>query len=185
MTAGPNGAQSDLDHQLQTEVRSLIHYIQRLREEIAGIAQESEGATTFEGMADRLDAIVKSTADATEAILGAAEAIDEQVAKLREHPEPAQIDGLCDAITEKTMAAMEACSFQDLTGQRISKIITSLRFVEDRVNNMADICGRKEILELGQEVGSAPQQIDGGVVLDGPQSDEDAISQDEIDQLFS
>ncbi len=185
MTAGANGSKAELDRRLHSEVRSLIHYITRLREEIAGIAREQDDQTAFDGMADRLDAIVDSTADATDSILTAMEGIDEVVEKLRAHPEAAEIDALCDKISEKTMATMEACSFQDLTGQRINKIVSSLKFVEQRVNSMAEICGRDEILELGKDMKGTPEQVDGGVVLDGPQRAEDAISQDEIDNLFS
>ena len=185
MTAGANGSQSELDRMLHSEVRSLIQYINRLREEIAGIAREQDDQTAFDGMADRLDAIVDSTADATNSILTAMEDVDEAVEKLRAHPEPAEIEALCDQISERTMAAMEACSFQDLTGQRINKIVGSLKFVEQRVNSMAEICGRDEILDLGKDMDGAPEQVDGGVVLDGPQRAEDAISQDEIDNLFS
>ncbi len=185
MTAGANGSQAEMDKRLHSEVRSLIQYITRLREEIAGIAREQDDQTAFDGMADRLDAIVDSTADATNSILTAMEDIDEAVEKLRAHPEPAEIDALCDHISEKSMSAMEACSFQDLTGQRINKVVGSLKFVEQRVNSMAEICGRDEILNLGQDMEGVPEQMDGGVVLDGPQRAEDAISQDEIDNLFS
>ncbi len=185
MTAGANGSQAEMDKRLHSEVRSLIQYITRLREEIAGIAREQDDQTAFDGMADRLDAIVDSTADATDSILTAMEGIDEAVEKLRAHPEPAEIDALCDKISEKSMAAMEACSFQDLTGQRINRVVGSLKFVEQRVNSMAEICGRDEILDLGKDMEGAPEQVDGGVVLDGPQRAEDAISQDEIDNLFS
>ncbi len=185
MIAGANGTQSDLDRKLHSEVRSLIQYITRLREEIARIAREQDDQTTFDGMADRLDAIVESTAEATHSILNAMEEIDGAVEKLRAHPKAAEIDALCDQISEKSMAAMEACSFQDLTGQRISRIVGSLKFVEQRVNAMAEIYGREDILDLGKDMEGAPEQVDGGVVLDGPQRAEDAISQDEIDSLFS
>ncbi len=161
MTAGANGSQAELDRRLHLEVRSLIQYITRLREEIAGIAREQDDQTAFDGMADRLDAIVDSTADATNSILTAMEDIDEAVEKLRAHPEPAEIDALCDHICERTLEAMEACSFQDLTGQRINRVVGSLKFVEQRVNSMAEICGRDEILDLGKDMDGAPEQMDG------------------------
>ena len=184
MAADGNGMAGTLDKKLQAEVLGLIRYIQRLRQEIAGIAQEKDSQTAFDTMADRLDGIVESTALATETILAAMEEVDGFVTRLRGHPEPAEIDSICDGIATRTMAAMEACSFQDLTGQRISRIVGSLKFVEQRVNAMAEIYGREDILDLGKNVEGAPEQMDGGVVLDGPQRAEDAISQDEIDNLF-
>jgi chemotaxis protein CheZ len=178
-----NGLTPEMDQKLQSEVINLIQYIDRLRREIAGIAQLNDDETAFEGMADRLDAIVHSTADATDTILGAVEAIDNAVVKLREHPDAATIDALCDQITGQTSEALQACSFQDLTGQRVSKVIGSLRFVEERVNSMADICGRDQIASISGEP-QLEKQTDDGVAMEGPQSAANAISQDDIDKLF-
>ena len=184
MAADGNGVTRGLDRKLQTEVLNLIQYIQRLRKEIAGIAQEKNDQTAFDGMADRLDAIVESTAQATDTILAAMEGIDGFVEQLRAHPEPSGIDSLCDGIVTKTVEAMEACSFQDLTGQRINKIVGSMKFVEERVNAMADLFGRKEVYALTDQW-ELPQQIEDGVTLEGPQRPGQGISQDEIDQLFN
>lgn len=180
------GESGTIDKKLQSEIFNLIHYIDRLRKEIAGIAQEKNDQTRFEGMADRLDAIMGSTAEATDTILGAMESVDGCVDKLRTHPEPKDIDALCDQIAEKTIAAMEACSFQDLTGQRVSKVIGSLRFVEDRINAMSELCGREEIesLSQGMEYEGDVDTEDDGVPLEGPQRAGDAVSQADIDALF-
>ena len=183
MAADGNGAIHGLDKKLQAEVLNLIQYIQRLRKEIAGIAQEKDDQTAFDGMADRLDAIVESTAQATDTILAAMEEIDGFVEQLRAHPEPAGIDSLCDGIVTNTVKAMEACSFQDLTGQRINKVVGSMKFVEERVNAMADLCGRGEVQALAGQW-ELPQQVDDGVALEGPQRAGAGISQDEIDSLF-
>jgi len=184
MAADGNGTSGGLDKKLQSEVLNLIQYIQRLRSEIAGIAQGKDDSTAFDSMSDRLDAIVESTAQATDKILGAMEVVDGCVEKLRAHPEPAEIDELCDAIDEKSMAAVEACSFQDLTGQRINKIVGSMKCVEERVTAMADLCGRDEVQALADEW-DLPEQLDDGVALEGPQSAGEGISQDDIDQLFA
>ncbi len=179
-----NGANGRLDKRLHAEVLNLIQYIQRLRSEIAGIAQEKDDQTTFDSMADRLDAIVESTAQATDTILAAMEAVNGCVERLRTHPEPAEIDSLCDAISEKAMVAVEACSFQDLTGQRITKVVGTMKFVEERVVAMAELCGRDEVQALTDEW-DLPEQIDDGVPLDGPQRVGEGISQDDIDNLFA
>jgi chemotaxis protein CheZ len=181
-----SGTPGSIDKKLQSEIYNLIHYIDRLRKEIAGIAQEKNNQTRFEGMADRLDAIMGSTAEATDTILSAMESIDAAVDKLRAHPEPKEVDALCDRIAEKSVAAMEACSFQDLTGQRVTKVIGSLRFVEERINSMSELCGRDEIESLGQEMDYAGDVDleDDGVALEGPQRAGDAVSQADIDALF-
>ena len=182
-----SGFNGPIDKKLQSEIYNLIHYIDRLRKEIAGIAQEKNSQTRFEGMADRLDAIMGSTAEATDTILAAMENIDSYVDKLRTHPDEKEIDALCDQISGKTVAAMEACSFQDLTGQRVSKVIGSLRFVEERVNAMADLCGREEIESMSDTMDyqGDVDTVDDGVALEGPQAPDGAISQDDIDALFA
>ena len=184
MVAYGNGAIVRVDKKLQAEILNLIQYIHRLRSEIAGIAQGKNDHTAFDSMGGRLDAIVDSTAQATDTILSAMESVDGFVEQLRAHPEPAEIDSLCDAISEKAMLALEACSFQDLTGQRINKVVGSMKFVEERVNAMAELCGRNEVQALAHEW-NLPEQIDDGVVLEGPQNAGQGISQDDIDQLFA
>jgi chemotaxis protein CheZ len=181
-----SGSMNQMNHRLQSEVFNLIHYIDRLRQEIAGIAQQKTGQTRFEGMADRLDAIMSSTAEATDTILAAMEEIDNAVEQLRGQGLAPEAAGLCDKIAEQTTVAMEACSFQDLTGQRVSKVVGSLRFVEERVNAMADLFGRQEIESISQSVefDSDEDTIDDGVALEGPQRKGEAISQDDIDALF-
>lgn len=173
-----------IDKQLQTEVRNLIHYIDRLRQEIAGIAQGRDDQTRFETMADRLDAIISSTAEATETILSAMEGVDADIAKLRDSASDPATHALCASIASKATIAMEACSFQDLTGQRVSKVVGSLRFVEERVNRMADLCGREQVAQIGASLPGEDDEVD-GVPMEGPQRPDAAISQDEIDRLFA
>lgn len=163
----------------------MLHYVERLREEIAGVARRRDDQTAFDSMSDQLDAIVAATGEATDTILGAVEAIGVTVDELREQPEAEKRDELCDRIAEKTIQAMEACSFQDITGQRVSKIIRSMKFIEERVDAMADLWGRKEIEELGSRLPVEEEASADGIVLHGPQSAGEAISQDDIDKLFS
>ena len=172
------------DALLRAEIFNLFQYIQRLRQEIATIVNRYEGNTAFETMSDQLDAIVASTAVATNTILASTEGIEEAVKALRTNPGPELTDALCDQITKKSMETMEACSFQDITGQRVSKIVRSIRFIEERVEALADVWGRDEIETLSPDLPRADGEVEGGLKLEGPQLSENAISQDEIDKLF-
>ncbi len=173
------------DQKLRSEILSLFKYVQRLREEIGCIVQQPNGKTRFGKMSDQLDAILTSTDEATHTVLEDLEAILSAVEEMREMPDPAKVEELCDRITEKSLEGMEACSFQDLTGQRISKIVRSLRFIEARVDAMTEICGREGIEVLASGLPSDDEDLDDGVVLKGPQLPGEAVSQDEIDKLFS
>ena len=176
---------AETDQKLRSEILNLFQYVQRLREEIGRIAQQPEGQTRFERMSDQLDAILISTGEATHTVLEGLEAISSTVEELRDIPDPAKVEKLCDRITEKSMEGMEACSFQDLTGQRISKIARSLRFIEERVDAMMEICGREGIEALVGELPFDEEDLKDGVALHGPQLPGEAVSQDEIDKLFS
>jgi len=174
------------DTKLRMEVVNLFQYIQRLREEIAAMAKPDENGSAFDSMSAHLDAIVTATEDATNAILQATETIDEAASSLREEKDPEKVGALCDDLAKQSMAIMEACSFQDITGQRITRIVRSINFVEERVNMMVDLWGRSEIESLSSslDLTTEEEERDKRLNLNGPQLADEAISQDEIDALF-
>ncbi len=119
---------------LKKEFFGLFKYIQRVREEIAAINRPADQALHFDSMSDQLDAIVKATEDATDKIMKCKEKNDEIVAKLREGIVKEENIALVDRIAANSIVVFEACSFQDITGQRITKVMKSVTYVEDRVN---------------------------------------------------
>ena len=131
-------------------------------------------------MSQQLNAIVDATETATNGILENLEGIDEAVYKLRESD---AAPALCDAVSNRTLAAMENCTFQDITGQRVTKVVRSMKFVEERVNSMVELLGRETIEKLSQDL---PQEemTEEEKLLEGPQMAGAAISQDDID-LFN
>ncbi len=174
------------DRKLRSEVVNLFQYIQRLREEVAAMAKPGENGSAFDSMSVQLDAIVSATEDATHAILEATETIDEAAISLRGEKNPKKVGALCDTLSQQSMAIMEACSFQDITGQRITKIVRSVKFVEERVNKMVELWGREEIESLSDslDVTTEEDERDKRLNLSGPQLADEAISQDDIDALF-
>ncbi|MHA1538191.1 MAG: protein phosphatase CheZ [Alphaproteobacteria bacterium] len=174
------------DSKLRSEVVNLFQYIQRLREEVAAMAKPGEDGSAFDSMSAQLDAIVTATEDATNAILKATETIDETASALRDEKDPQKVSALCDALSQESMAIMEACSFQDITGQRITKIVRSMKFVEERVDKMVELWGRKEIEAVSSslDLTTEEEERDKRLHLSGPQMADEAISQDDIDALF-
>ena len=111
---------------LKSELRSLFNYVQRVRQEIAAIDRPVEDDNKFGKMGDQLDAIVKATEDATNTIMAMMEKNEDALGKLRASiTDPDQV-ALLDQITENGMNVFQACSFQDITGQRVSKLVKSL-----------------------------------------------------------
>ncbi|PCH82013.1 MAG: hypothetical protein COB90_02675 [Hyphomicrobiales bacterium] len=136
-------------------------------------------------VADELDAIVNGTEQATEQILESTETIDEKAMRLGKSLTGEQED-LANEIQDQVIQIFEACNFQDLTGQRITKVVNVLKFIEDRITHMIDIWGGIEQfkdLEL-----SVMEERDGDdALLNGPALDHDVdtVSQDDIDALFA
>ncbi len=175
--AGPAGRTVDaMDAELDAmrlamlgEVRALADTISAARDEIAKLRSEHErGAGPIPEATDELDAIVQHTADATETILGACEALDALA--------PSLSDGAVDLVGAQTMRIYEACSFQDITGQRISKVVAALKLIETRILRIAG----------SYEAGAAPAEpVVRDPLLNGPQSQAHAMDQDAIDRLLT
>lgn len=187
-----NGAENrperrENDKRLKAEIVSLVQYVKRFREEIAQMVQREKDQTRFESMADQLDAIVGATESATHNILERAETIDGIAEALRECEDAAKRGELCDKLNEESQLLMESCTFQDITGQRVTKIVRSMKFVEERVNQMVGLWGPDEIERLAQEFGhqTEEEKDQDEALLNGPALPQDTqISQDEIDKLF-
>ncbi|MEH6631151.1 MAG: hypothetical protein V7776_10000 [Halopseudomonas aestusnigri] len=172
------------DDRLHSELDNLIHYVERLRLELANITRKKGERSDFENMSDQLDALVKNTEEASYEILKSSEVILETVDKLREDNSEEDRNKLCDTITVSATNTLQACSFQDITGQRVTKILRSVQFVEERVNTMAEIYGQGSINTLGLEI-TANEEPDDEVPMEGPAMKlDEAISQDDIDALF-
>ena len=148
------------------------------------ISQEHLPAASIE-----LDAIVSATENATNAIMESAEAIEAIGTELGGDAN----DRLIDATTR----IFEACSFQDITGQRIGKVVRALREIETKIDDLLGVFGEEDddarqarlVRHSAANDGAADNEgqdaISDADLLDGPQLPENAISQDDIDNLFA
>jgi chemotaxis protein CheZ len=174
--------ESEQKQKLSAELDGLFKYLNRVREEIASVYKPVDEEHQIFKMGDQLDAIVEATAEATNTIMAVAESNQEAVEKLRE-------EGLSDEdreaallkIEDNGMAIFEACSFQDITGQRVSKILKSVKFVEERIETLVEVWGREEVDQV--EVEGLDKSED-EKLLSGPQLKKDAFDQSDIDALF-
>ena len=167
---------------LKQELDGLMRYIQRVRQEIAAIDRPSEDGDRFESMGEQLEAVVAATGAATNTIMESMESNEALLGELREKiTDPGQI-ALLDQITNNGNDVFEACSFQDITGQRVNKVVKSVTYVEERVNALVDIWGKDQI--DGIEVLADREKTNDEKLLNGPQLEGQGLSQDDIDQLF-
>lgn len=167
---------------LKKELTGLFQYIQRVRQEIAAISRPAEKDHRFESMGEQLDAIVKATEQATNTIMECMENNNDILIKMKSETKDADQIANIDKLLNNTNAVFEACSFQDITGQRVSKVVKSVTYVEDRVNALSEAWGREELDKV--EVKPFKEKTEDEKLLHGPQDPNKAISQSEIDALF-
>ena len=170
---------------LKDEMNRIYEAITRTKQEIVTLHKPGCETVDMGRMTDELSAIVSGTEQATDSILHAAEEIDskatELVAALRQQ---ANQDHAQD-IQEKVVQIFEACNFQDLTGQRITKVVNAFRFIEARIEKMMEIWGGIDSFKDIQPV-DVPVRTEHEELLNGPalEEDEDVASQDDVDALF-
>jgi chemotaxis protein CheZ len=135
---------------------------------------------------DQLDAVAGVTESATEHILGAAEHIDRRANTLSALVPNEPEQKLAADILERVVEIFEACNFQDITGQRITKVVATLKFIEDHIVNMMEIWGGIDALRNFTPAAMA-QPRGGARLLNGPKLDAETghASQDDIDALFN
>lgn len=171
---------------LKNELHLIYEAIKRTKQEIATLHVTGFKGPQMQRVTDELDAVIGGTETATQNILAAAEEIDENasalVASLKQEHEHA----LAADIQERVLTIFEACNFQDLTGQRINKVVNSLKFIESHVMRMIDIWGGMGAFEEFEPAAIAEREGD-AKLLNGPKLDSDAghASQDDIDSLFN
>ena len=178
-------AQIEQCAKLKIELDLIHDAISRTKREIAVLHGKSFNGEEMAKVNGELGAVVGGTEEATQQILEAAEAIDNAATALSKVNTPDQQKLLSEEIQERVVSIFEACNFQDLTGQRISKVMTTMKFIENHIIIMMDIWGGVDAIKA-----HAPAIIDdreGDVrLLNGPKLDGDAghASQNDIDALF-
>src|SRR5690242_8475624 len=163
---------------LYAELEGLWRFIRHAKTEIAALRPDEIQDKHLPTAADELDAIVGATEQATHMILDSVEKIEGATAGLTGEPKAA----VGTAITN----IYEACNFQDITGQRINKVVRTLKQIEDKVAGLVkafgdEIDGAAKIVESGAT--ADPADVD-KALLNGPQLPGNANTQADIDALF-
>lgn len=165
------------------DIEALAKYINTARAEIAELRPDDINSEHLPAATDELTAIVGSTEQATHQIFEAVEGIEALTQKM----DPEVAEQVSAAVT----SIFEACGFQDITGQRITKVVTALQHVESKVDALLHAFGddiKKDGAPRGTQKKTTtpsgkPARPDEDL-LNGPQLPENAISQDDIDALF-
>ncbi len=163
------------DLKLYRELEQLARYIQCARREIADIHPRDISEEHIPMATDELDAVVDHTATATGTILDAAESLERLAPAL-----PAEAAATIAAAVTRIY---EACNFQDITGQRITKVVTTLKYIDGKIDAMLAAFGEPA---AAQKIVVPPPPVeDDRRLMNGPQLPANAINQDDVDAILA
>ena len=174
------GDLSAADLQVHQELEQLVRYIQNARTELSAIRPDSIRDEEIPDANSELDAIVAATENATDIFLDVAEQLETMAADL------GGAEG--ERILELTTRMYEASNFQDITGQRVTKVVGTLGYIEAKVEHLCRIIGGQDISEedaLSMEDLMPPDERPDADLLHGPDMPEQANNQDDIDALLA
>ncbi len=163
---------------IRSDLIAMAEAISQTRSEIASMRSDDQEDCQFTNATEELDAIVQATEKATSDILEAAEDVQEIAWVLREEGTDNQA---CDRLDERATDIYTACSFQDLTGQRTSKVVSTLSFLEKRVLAMIDIWGLEDSDISERKVEDERSNTH---LLNGPARGGEGVDQAEVDQMI-
>src|ERR1700722_8698955 len=158
---------------LLQEVEELARTIASAKTEIAALRVDDITGHDIPFATDELDAIVGHTAQATNAILESCEPLHEVTATV--------VGDAAAKLQDATTRIYEACSFQDITGQRITKIVATLKTIEAKVTYIVTTFGSSPSGEDDGRAGEASEEA----LLNGPQHPAVAMDQSDIDRLLA
>ncbi|WP_205630944.1 protein phosphatase CheZ [Pannonibacter phragmitetus] len=158
------------------ELKAIAGEITRMKEEITALRANDMKQQKIPDAGRELDAIVEATESATHTIMTAAEEIMGADTS----------DGLAyqELVNNKMIEIFEACAFQDITGQRISKVVSTLNYIDQRVSAFVEKLRIVETMEPAAEETEADRRKR-ELILHGPQMAGEGVSQDDIDAMMS
>jgi chemotaxis protein CheZ len=157
----------------QSEDRQmLLHYVVAARRAIADMRPNDMRARRLPAAMGEIGMIVETTEGAADQIMTAIDGIMRM-------PEDTTYGEYRNVVEARCLSMLEACAFQDLTGQRMTKVVETLMMLEDRLGALATILG-----DPGDEEPLEPKAAN-DVLLNGPAMPGEGVNQDEIDKLFT
>lgn len=149
----------------------LLAYVRAARSALAELGPNGLRAQHLPSAMNEIGMIVETTESAANTIMDVVDSI------LNLPPE-ISAELYRTTVEDKCLALLEACAFQDLTGQRSTKVVTALLNIEYKLGKLAHLLGEDE------EMPSEPPPQNEDVLLNGPSMPGEGVDQDEIDRMF-
>jgi chemotaxis protein CheZ len=151
----------------------LLAYIRAARSALADLAPNLMRVEHLPSAMNEIGMIVETTETAANQIIDAVDLI-------LGLPRDLSHEAYRSSVEEKCSTLIEACAFQDLTGQRSTKVIETLLHIEDKLGKLAALIGDDETPQTPPE-----QRAGDDVLLNGPAMPGEGVDQDEIDAMFA
>ncbi len=167
-----------LDTIVGNDFHQIMEKISETRDDMQ-LLNTKEDVDPLSSAENELKLVVKATEDATNRIMEAAETI-----MTADPQDPATYH---TTVESNVMEIFEACSFQDITGQRINRVVETLDFVDYRIHKIAGFLGienEKERKDFDETAFLERLQRKDDLILHGQQDEAEAVSQNDIDNLF-
>lgn len=168
-----------LDESVGDDFHQIMDRISQTREDVKQLNVPNNDICPITDAENELKLVVQATEDATHRIMESAETI-----MTADATDPASYHRVVEA---NIMEIFEACSFQDITGQRINRVVDTLEFVDFRIHKIASLLGLDtdgQRREFDEKSFYEKLQRKDDLILHGPQQTAEAVSQSEIDDLF-
>lgn len=176
---------------LRSDISEIDEAIRGTKKELAAIKVGNNiGGVDIAAL--ELTTVVSQTEQATNDILAAAEAIETIAGSIQSETTLDNAKALAADIAEKITTIYMASNFQDLSGQRITRVVDTLNFIESRIHRMIEAWGGlqalHDLIEAELQVKEQERATEGSAALaNGPVlvNSDDHVDQSEIDALFN
>lgn len=179
-----SGDYMDLIHLELVELLDRIHHT---RAEIASLRPREGDHDQIVTATAELESVVQATEQATGEILEAAEHLQgiAEAMAAASGEDGGTARGFADEIETEATRILTTCSFQDLTGQRITAAINTLLYVEESLTRVVDLWGITAGTGDANLMRNHPDDDRPDKhLLNGPQMEGHGVSQEDIDALF-
>jgi chemotaxis protein CheZ len=172
---------NELDTILQREIVKIADYIAKAKQEISSMSPAvADGQKNIGQAGIELDEVIQATEKAANEIMDAAEIIMSHAGSIKDAAASKAVNAAVENI-------FNACNFQDLTSQRIRKVIKTLEFLDYKVNRILEfVNGSVTSMDMTpeEEARFVDKRPDADL-CNGPQAAGVAPSQSDIDDLFN
>ncbi|TAE83665.1 MAG: hypothetical protein EAZ74_05730 [Alphaproteobacteria bacterium] len=175
-----NAGDPRIDEFVRTEISKMALYIAEAKKEILAIVPQEQDEKFFNAAGDELSAVVEATENATNTILDSTDTIITTARKVDN-------ELIRQRLFQHANIIYDACSFQDITGQRVNKVLKTLEQVETKIARLAVLFGTNNELVASTALTSEDALRDKRAdahLMEGPQLKGHGVSQADIDALF-